>query len=254
MRGIKAVTLMCLHLRNEHRELPSEEKQDKSIESSSNQTGVKGLDAEDASIVSSSNQTGDKGLNRVDSSIGSSSSHEGEKSPQDKEAEEWLANTKSMFDERTNGTKKWGDDLSDDEGNDKSDKGSNATKVNKGRDSDGSTTDEKDDDPQEGKDNLGSTPHATIPPEDEKESRVFTFAFIDNSRKPWSEQIVGHEASKSPNRTQVQESSSAAAPLVNRSEGTAEDKAKWIAFLNSPRNSHPNSPKVVLSQIQRKYP
>ena len=239
----------------EHRELPSEEKQDKSIESSSNQTGVKGLDAEDASIVSSSNQTGDKGLNRVDSSIGSSSSHEGDKSPQDKEAEEWLANTKSMFDERTNGTKKWGDDLSDDEGNDKSDKGSNATKVNNGRDSDGSTTDEKDDDPQEGKDNLGSTPPSIISPEDEKESRVFTFAFIDNSRKPWSEQSVGHEASKSPNSTQVQESSSAAAPLVNRSEGTAEDKAKWISFLNSPRNSHPNSPSgKVMSRSPRYDP
>ena len=142
----------------EHCELPSEEKQDKSIESSSNQTGVKGLDAEDASIASSSNQAGDKGLNRVDSSIGSSSSHEGNKSPQDKEAEEWLANTKSMFDERTNGTKKWGDDLSDDEGNDKSDKGSNATKVNKGRDSDGSTTDENDDAPIEAIKSPNKTP------------------------------------------------------------------------------------------------
>ncbi len=50
----------------EHRELPSEEKQDKSIESSSNQTGDKGLDAVDPSIESSSNQTGDKGLDAID--------------------------------------------------------------------------------------------------------------------------------------------------------------------------------------------
>ena len=79
----------------EHRELPSEEDKDKNIESSSHQTGAKGLDA-------------------VDPSIGSSSSQEGIRSLEDKEAEAWLANTKFMFDERTNGTKKWGDDLSDD--------------------------------------------------------------------------------------------------------------------------------------------
>ena len=47
---------------------------------------------------------------------------------------------------------------------------------------------------------------------------------------------------KSPNRTQVQESSSAAKPLVNRGEGTEEDKRKWVNFLNSPRNSKPNTP------------
>ncbi len=59
----------------------------------------------------------------------------------------------------------------------------------------------------------------------------------------------------SPNRTQVQESSSAAAPLVNRGEGSAEDKAKWISFLNSPRNSHPNSPnREVMSRSPRYDP
>ena len=42
----------------EHRELPSEENQNKSIESSSNQTGDKGLDSEATSIESSSNQAG----------------------------------------------------------------------------------------------------------------------------------------------------------------------------------------------------
>ena len=135
----------------EHRELPSEEDKDKSIESSSNQTGDKGLDAMDKSIESSSDQTGDKGLDAmgksiessshqtgakgldaVDPSIGSSSSQEGIRSLEDKEAEAWLANTKSMFDERTNGTKKWGDDLSDDGDQDTSDKGSKVTKDNKG--------------------------------------------------------------------------------------------------------------------------
>jgi hypothetical protein len=206
-----------------------------------------------SSLESSSNQAGDKGPVQVGSSIESSSSHEGNKSPQDKESEEWLANTKSMFDESTNGTKKWGDDLSDEEGNDKSDKGSNAHPVSKGRDSDGSTTDENVDDSQEGKDNLGSTPLSINPPEDEKESRIFTFPFIDNSRKPWSKEIVEQEASKSLNRTQVQEPSSAAAPLVNRSESTGEDKAKWIAFLNGPRNSHPNSPNRETMSTSPRY-
>jgi hypothetical protein len=88
-----------VHPPKEHRELPSEETQDKSIESSSNQTGDKGLDAADPSIESSSNQTGDKGLDVIDPGI---------RSLKDKEAEAWLANTKSMFDERTNGPKKWG--------------------------------------------------------------------------------------------------------------------------------------------------
>jgi hypothetical protein len=46
----------------EHRELPSEENQDKSIESSSTQAGAKGLDSIDKSIESSSTQTGAKGL------------------------------------------------------------------------------------------------------------------------------------------------------------------------------------------------
>ncbi len=49
------------------------------------------------------------------------------------------------------------------------------------------------------------------------------------------------EGLKSPNRTQVQESSSAAKPLVNRGEGTEEDRRKWVNFLNSPRNSKPNT-------------
>ncbi len=82
----------------EHHELPSEENKDKSIESSSSQTGDKGLDAMDKSIESSSHQTGAKGLDAVDPSIGSSSSQEGIRSLEDKEAEAWLANTKSMFD------------------------------------------------------------------------------------------------------------------------------------------------------------
>jgi hypothetical protein len=149
----------------EHRELPSEENQDKSIESSSNQTGDKGLDAVDQSIESSSNQTGAKGLDAIDPSIGSSSSQEGIRSLEDKEAETWLANTKSLFDERTKGPKKWGD-MSDDEDKDKSDKGSNVTKDNKVSDSDGSTTDENDVDPKEANDNPGSIPLSTNPPAD----------------------------------------------------------------------------------------
>ena len=30
--------------------------------------------------------------------------------------------------------------------------------------------------------------------------------------------------------------------LVNRGEGTEEDKAKWISFLSGPRTSKPNTP------------
>jgi hypothetical protein len=58
---------------------------------------------------------------------------------------------------------------------------------------------------------------------------------------------------ESPNKTQVQESSSAAKPLVNRGEGTEEDKAKWISFLNSPRNSKPNTPNRVVSSKSPSY-
>ena len=46
----------------EHRELPLVEDQDKSIESSSTQTGVKGLDTNNESNESSSSQEGNKGL------------------------------------------------------------------------------------------------------------------------------------------------------------------------------------------------
>jgi hypothetical protein len=53
----------------EHIELPSEENQEKSIESSRTQTGVKGLDSIDKSIESSSTQTGAKGLDATDPSI-----------------------------------------------------------------------------------------------------------------------------------------------------------------------------------------
>jgi hypothetical protein len=95
-----------VHPPKEHRELLWEENKDKSIESSSNQTGDKGLDAVDPSSESSSNQTGDKGLDAVDPSIGSSSSQEDIKSLEDKDAETWLANTKSLFEERTKGPKK----------------------------------------------------------------------------------------------------------------------------------------------------
>jgi hypothetical protein len=45
---------------------------------------------------------------------------------------------------------------------------------------------------------------------------------------------------QSSNKTQIQESSSAAEPLVNRCEGTEEDRKKWVNFLNSPRISKPN--------------
>ncbi len=56
----------------EHIELPSEESQDKSIESSSTQAGANCLDSIDKSIESSSTQTGAKGLDAIDQSIGSS--------------------------------------------------------------------------------------------------------------------------------------------------------------------------------------
>ena len=72
----------------EHRELPSEEDQNKSIESSSTQTGAKGLYA-------------------MDQSIGSSSSQEGNRSLNDKESESWLSNKKALFDESPNELKKW---------------------------------------------------------------------------------------------------------------------------------------------------
>ena len=63
----------------EHRELPLEENQNKSIESSSSQTGDKGLDADNKSIESSSTQTGVKGLDINDKSIESSSTQTGVK-------------------------------------------------------------------------------------------------------------------------------------------------------------------------------
>jgi hypothetical protein len=223
---------------------------DKSIESSSNQTGDKGLDANDKSIESPSNQTGAKGLDAVDPSIGSSSSQEGIRSLEDKEAEAWRANTKAMFDERTNGTKKWGDNLSDDGDQDTSDKGSKVTKDNKGHDSDGFTTDENDEDPKKVNDNSGTAPPLTKTPEEE---RVFTFEFIKDSNKSLIKETVGQEAIKSPNKTQVQESSSAAAPLVNRSEGTTEDEEKWIDFLSSPRRSKPNTPNREVSSRSPGY-
>jgi hypothetical protein len=75
----------------EHIELPSEENQDKSIESSSTQIGANCLDSIDKSIESSSTQTGAKGLDAIDPSIGSSSSQEGSKSLNDKETEAWLS-------------------------------------------------------------------------------------------------------------------------------------------------------------------
>ena len=40
----------------------------------------------------------------------------------------------------------------------------------------------------------------------------------------------------------MQESSSATKPLVNRVEGTEEDKQNWVSFLNGPRNSKPHTP------------
>jgi len=42
--------------------------------------------------------------------------------------------------------------------------------------------------------------------------------------------------------TQLQESSSATKPLVNRVEGTEEDKQNWVSFLNGPKNSKPHTP------------
>jgi hypothetical protein len=208
MRGIKAVTLACIHQR-EHRELPSEEKPDKSIESSSNQTGDKGLDAVDPSIESSSNQTGGKGLDAIDSSIGSSSSQEGIKSLGDKEAEAWLANTKSLFDERTKGPKKWGD-LSEEGNQDKSDKGSKVLKDTKDSGSNGSTTDENDDDPKEVNDNPGSTPLLTIPPAEGSDARYpiprGMNLVIDSDGNERLERVTdGEEANKSLNKTQIQE-------------------------------------------------
>ncbi len=80
----------------EHIELSSEENQEKSIESSSTQTGVKDLDFIDKSIESSSTQTGAKGLDANDPSIESSSSQEGNKSLNDKETEAWLSNKKNL--------------------------------------------------------------------------------------------------------------------------------------------------------------
>ncbi len=71
----------------EHHELPLEENVNKSIESSSTQTGAKGLDAIDQSIGSSSTQTGAKGLDANNPSIGNSSSQEGNRSLGDKESE-----------------------------------------------------------------------------------------------------------------------------------------------------------------------
>ena len=53
----------------EHHELPSEENVNKSIESSSTQTGAKGLDAIDEIITSSSTKTGAKGLDANNLSI-----------------------------------------------------------------------------------------------------------------------------------------------------------------------------------------
>ncbi len=44
-----------------------------------------------------------------------------------------------------------------------------------------------------------------------------------------------------PNQTQVQESSSAAKSVISRGEGTEDDQQKWVNFLNSPRNSKPNT-------------
>jgi hypothetical protein len=131
-------------------------------------------------------------------------------------------------------------DLSGDVDQDKSDKGSNVvTKDNKVRDSDGSTTDEDDGDPKDAKDNPGSTPLSTNPSADERDARCFTFEFIEEGRALSS---LNEEAIKSPNRTQIQESSSAAVPHVNRGAGTAEDKANWISFLSRPRNNKPDTP------------
>ncbi len=119
----------------EHLELPLEENQNKSIESSSTQTGEKCLDSIDKSIESSSIQTGAKGLDATEPSRESSSSQEGNRSLNDKETEAWLSNKKYIFDKRTNGPKRWGD-LSDEDDNDKRDKGSNVT----AKDDDGTIT------------------------------------------------------------------------------------------------------------------
>ena len=207
----------------EHHELPSEEDQNKSIGSSSTQTGTKSLDSIDKSIESSSTQTGAKGLDAIDQSIGSSSSQEGNRSANDKESESWLSNKKALFDESRNELKKWGD-LSDEEDNDKSVKDSNVTDNNK----DGSTTMEKEDnfDPNDpnlynlvpmkssmfdpthvakvtnpmsdANDNPGSVPLPTNPFADGRE-----WSFISEK-----------EGLKGSDKTQVQESSSVEKPLV----------------------------------------
>ncbi len=99
------------------------------------------------------------------------------------------------------------------------------------------TTDEDDD----AKDSPSSIPLSTNPPEDEKDTRSFTFQFIKDGREAGSKEIVGQEAIKSPNRTQIQESASAVGPHVNRGAGTGEDKANWIAFLSGPKSKKPNT-------------
>ena len=54
---------------------------------------------------------------------------------------------------------------------------------------------------------------------------------------------------QSPSKTQVQESSSVQAPVVNRGEGTAKDKADWISYLNGPREGKPNTPNRLPAEI-----
>ncbi len=212
---------------------------------------MKGLDIIDKSIESSSTQTGVKGLDAIDQSIGSSNSQEGNRSLNDKESESWLSNKKALFDESPNELKKWGD-LSDEDDNDKSVKGYKVTD----NDKDDSTTMEKEDnfnpnDPNlynlvpmrssmfdpthvaegtnplsDANDNPGSVPLPTNP-------------FADG--RAWSF-VSEKEGLKNPNKTQIQESSSVAKPLVNRGEGTEEDKQKWVNFLNGPRTSKPSTP------------
>jgi hypothetical protein len=82
-------------------------------------------------------------------------------------------------------------------------------------DSDGSTTDEDDVGPKDANDNPGSVPLPTNPSAD---------------GRAWSS-LSEEEGRKSPNRTQVKESSSAVDPHVNCGASTAGDKANWILDL-----------------------
>jgi hypothetical protein len=185
---------------------------------------------------SSSIQIGDKGLNANELI-----------NPRSQEGNESLNITKKKdtsgtFEQSNHGREKWGD-LSDEDDKDKGDKGPEVTR---------SSEEDKhfsfawQEDPRL----FGLPPMKSNSLRTERNHEETEIVLPDANPLPKSPFKDGRaysfvsekEGRMNPNQTQMQESSSVAESVANRGEGTEQDQQKWVNFLNSPRNSKPNTP------------